>query len=174
MKKDINKKYKGVTLRLVQIEDANRYYEENFTTVDEELNFFTGSNEVFSRQQIVDFITMSVATNTHYLFVMVNEEGNIIGETAINEFSEDGANFRIAIFQKQYRELGYGCWATKETCRYANEILHLKKFTLSVLTVNERAVHVYEKCGFKISKKTVNSIRIINRDYDEFEMKKEF
>lgn len=174
MKTNIEKQYKDITLRLIQLEDATRYYEENFTIVDEELNFFTGSDEVFSKEQIVEFVEMSVSNDKHYLFVMVNSRGNIIGETVINNFNNGSANFRIAIFHKKNRDLGYGSWAVKETCEYAREVLHLKRLTLSVLAVNARAMHMYEKYGFKKVNKSINSICIEQKLYDEWEMESIF
>lgn len=167
MKENINVKFKDITLRLIELEDAPRYYEENFTVVDEELNFFTGSDEVFSRQEIYDFVLKSVHHPKHYLFIMVNRQGNIIGEVVLNEFQGKSANFRIAIFKKEDRELGYGSFATKMVCEYARDILGLDQLTLSALECNERAKRTYIKNGFKIVNTLPDSICINGIYYNE-------
>ena len=73
------------------------------------------------------------------------------GETKIGEAEIDIKNHmlaRLSIFEP-YQNKGYGTEIVKEL---------VKKYNLNNLWVNatnSRAIHVYEKCGFRISKSTM-------------------
>ncbi|WP_370541814.1 GNAT family N-acetyltransferase [Alicyclobacillus sp. SO9] len=57
-------------------------------------------------------------------------------------------NFRIAI-NTQLAGRGYGTEATAIMLEYGFGILNLHRIDLDVYSINERAIHVYEKVGFK-------------------------
>jgi RimJ/RimL family protein N-acetyltransferase len=78
-------------------------------------------------------------------------DGELIGETALREIDQRNGNarFTIAIGNREYWGHGYGSDATRCLMRYAFEQLNLHRIDLFVHASNERAVRVYEKCGFR-------------------------
>jgi len=55
----------------------------------------------------------------------------------------------IGIGEREYWGKGYGSDAMNLILRFAFETLNLKRVSLTVFEYNERAVHSYEKCGFR-------------------------
>jgi len=76
----------------------------------------------------------------------------IIGTTGLHDINwiDRVAEFGIVIFDKASWNMGFGTEATKLMLKYAFEHLNLHKIFLRVCEYNERALHVYEKCGFRI------------------------
>ena len=58
------------------------------------------------------------------------------------------ADFSIMIGDTQNRGKGLGSFATKEMLRHAFYDLNLHRVQLQVLTLNNRAINMYLKCGF--------------------------
>jgi RimJ/RimL family protein N-acetyltransferase len=79
------------------------------------------------------------------------DDSRPIGEVVINQIDHDNnnANIRIAIFSPQDYGAGYGSEAMRLMVDYGFRVLKLHRIELDVFTFNPRAVHVYEKIGFK-------------------------
>jgi len=56
----------------------------------------------------------------------------------------------IGIGEREYWGKGYGTEAMRLVARYAFEELGLHRLSLNVFSYNERAIHSYEKVGFKV------------------------
>ena len=65
----------------------------------------------------------------------------------------DEAEWGIVLTAKM-QDRGYGTEALKRSVEYGFNELGLKRIYLIVYADNERAKHVYEKCGFKEFKRT--------------------
>jgi RimJ/RimL family protein N-acetyltransferase len=78
-------------------------------------------------------------------------DGTLIGEVSLTHIDQrnGSARFRIAIGNPEHRGHGYGSDATRTLMRYAFDQLRLHRITLYVHEFNERAIGVYERCGFK-------------------------
>jgi RimJ/RimL family protein N-acetyltransferase len=88
-----------------------------------------------------------------------NEDNRIIGFANLDYISwEHGDSYMgIGIGDKMYWGKGYGTEIMNLLLRYAFTELNLHRISLTVFEYNERAVRMYEKCGFKIEGR--------NRDY---------
>lgn len=80
------------------------------------------------------------------------------GETKIGNAEVDVANKMLSMFDiyEPYQNKGYGTEALKQL---------IDKYDIDILWVrsdNDNAIHVYEKCGFKIEKSTMYSM--VRRD----------
>ncbi|HPG41874.1 MAG TPA: GNAT family protein [bacterium] len=77
--------------------------------------------------------------------------GKPIGTTALLNVEpvSRGAEFGIVIGDKDYQNKGYGTEATLLTIDYGFNIANLVSIFLRVHEFNNRAIHVYEKIGFK-------------------------
>ena len=141
----------GYTLRLARKEDVENYYYKNYDPLDEEVVRFTGCKSVFTHDEVVKFFLSCVDDKERYDFMLINPDGNIVGESVINEIDWElrKANFRIAIFQKDIRGKGIGSWMIHTTRDFAFEYLRLHRLELDVFSFNSRAEKAYLKAGFK-------------------------
>ena len=60
------------------------------------------------------------------------------------------AELHIMIGSKNNQNKGAGTFAVKKMLEHAFLNLNLNRIELSVLTTNQRAIHMYEKCGFTL------------------------
>ena len=64
--------------------------------------------------------------------------------------SHHKATFAIGLFDAELRGIGVGSEAVQLALSYAFEYLSLHRVSLKVFAFNERALHVYKKCGFVV------------------------
>jgi RimJ/RimL family protein N-acetyltransferase len=78
-------------------------------------------------------------------------DDRLIGFVALHsiEWNNRAAMVAIGIGDAGYRGKGYGSEALRLVLRYAFEELNLERVGLDVIATNERAIHAYEKAGFK-------------------------
>ena len=141
----------GYLLRLAGKEDAENYYEHNFNPLDSDIARFTGCKPIFTHEEVVNFFLSCVDDEERYDFLLLNSDGNIVGESVINEIDWElrKANFRIAIFHEDARGKGIGSWLVQVTRDFAFEQLRLHRLELDVFSFNKRAEKVYLKAGFQ-------------------------
>lgn len=141
----------GYTLRLAKKEDAENYYSQNFNPLDSDVARFTGCKPDFTHDEVVNFFLACIEDEERYDFLLVDADGNIIGESVINEIDWDvrKANFRIAIFHDNVRGKGIGSWMIQKTRDFAFEKLQLHRLELDVFSFNHRAEKAYLKAGFR-------------------------
>lgn len=141
----------GYTLRLARHEDAEAYFSQNFDPLDPEVARLTGCKPRFTHDEVVNFFHKCVDAEDRYDFLIVSQDGRIVGESVINEIDEElrCANYRVAIFQPTQRGRGVGKWAVRMAQRFAFETLGLHRLELDVFSFNPRAQRVYEETGFR-------------------------
>ena len=141
----------GFIMRIAKAEDAVSYYEQNYCPLDKEVARLTGCKETFSKEEVVSFFLNSIEEDDRYFFLIIALDGEIIGESVINEIDWElrSANFRIGIFHQTQRGQGIGTWATEITRDFAFENLKLHRLELDVYSFNPGAEKVYLKAGFK-------------------------
>ena len=141
----------GYLIRPAQPADTEAYYQALFNPVDPEVARLTGSAAHYPKEVVVPFYLRCITDETRHDFLILNPEGQIIGESVINELdpADNSANYRIAITGAENRNRGTGTWALGCACEFAFEHLHLRRLTLGVLDCNPRAQHIYQKCGFE-------------------------
>lgn len=142
----------GFIIRLAEKCDAEDYYAQNYCPLDKEVARLTGCKESFTREEVISFFLEAVNADDRYFFLIISPDGQIIGESVINEIDWDlrCANFRIGIFHSTERGKGIGTWATELTRDFAFEHLKLHRLELDVYSFNPRAEKAYLKAGFKI------------------------
>ena len=83
------------------------------------------------------------------LFSMVEKNGGaFIGNIELMDLRDTEAELGIAITAAK-QDRGYGTEAIRAVTGYAFDELGLKRVFLKVYPDNERAIRVYEKCGFR-------------------------
>lgn len=94
---------------------------------------------------------MNNRTNTVKLAIVSVSEDDILGLvslTNIDYISRKG-EFNIMIGREDNKGKGIGTFATLGMLRHGFMNMNLHRIELSVLDMNSRAKHLYEKCGFK-------------------------
>lgn len=148
MKKDIQYTFGEYTMRLIKKGDADNYYRNGFIEPSEEVDYFTGSSGKYTKEQIVAHVN-KIVVSERYDFVVIDKEGEIVGEVVLNGIEGDECNYRIAIFNSKNFSKGIGYNATKYLFDYAREYTDLKTISLEVYPFNERGIGLYKKLGFK-------------------------
>lgn len=140
----------GFSMRLAEKEDAERYW-KNYDPLDPDVARLTGCKESFTKDEVLSFFNRSIEDEERYFFLVFDPEGNVIGESVINEIDVHVrcANFRIGIFHASERGKGIGTWMVATTRDFAFEQLHLHRLELDVFSFNPRAIRAYCKAGFR-------------------------
>ena len=142
----------GYVMRPARLEDAEMYYQENFNPLDGEVARLTGSKEVYSREEVVNFFCQCIQDRDRFDFLLISPDGSIIGESVINDIDWTArcANFRIAIFHSWQCGKGIGSWAVNNARDFAFQVLGLHRLELDVFSFNPRAKKAYLAAGFAV------------------------
>lgn len=111
----------------------------------------TGTHATFTMAQIEAYIGRNSTDEGRAGWVICLPDDTVVGEVVINEIDADNrsANIRIALFNARYFGQGYGSKAMRLAIDYGFKVLKLHRISLGVFAFNPRAIHVYEKLGFK-------------------------
>lgn len=89
--------------------------------------------------------------DSYFFTIHTNETDQLIGFVALRGvlWNQGDAWVGIGIGEPEYWGKGYGTDAMRLALRYAFMELNLERVTLSVFADNPRAIHSYEKAGFR-------------------------
>ena len=152
MKHTFTYKQGAYTLRSMQEEDFEAYYEAGFLHFDAEIARLTGSKASYTKEEVAAYFQRCLTDETRYDFLLVDEDDQILGESVINDWDKTlrSANFRICLFHADKLGQGIGSWAVCATRDFAFEELHLHRLSLDVFVFNPRAKRAYEKASFRV------------------------
>ena len=131
------------------------YIEEYFQGIDDcsiESIIFTGTQQVFNKSDIEGYLEDVSSDRSRMDFLIFSKESNkVVGEVVINDIYRNNrsASMRVLINRKEDFSKGYGSEAIILALNYGFGMLNLHRIELEALEFNERAIHVYEKIGFK-------------------------
>ncbi|OAB37076.1 GCN5 family acetyltransferase [Paenibacillus macquariensis subsp. defensor] len=138
-----------INLRLARESDFQSYYA---FLLEPESKRLTGTQRDFSQDEISDWIkNISKINEDRVDFMIISKvTDEFLGEVVLSEIDSinRNANIRIAIGMQQSGN-GYGTEAMNLMLRYGFETLNLHRIGLEVYAFNPRAIHVYEKIGFR-------------------------
>lgn len=127
-------------------------YWEGFNSSSVEALVFTGTQRVFNRTDLEGYIERVSSDTSRVDFLIFTRESNkIAGEVVINQVDTGNrsANIRVMINRKEDFSRGYGSEALLLAVNYGFAMLNLHRIELEVFPFNDRAIHVYEKLGFR-------------------------
>lgn len=135
-------------LRPILKEDLDQYY-TLLNSTSPECDKFVGGKKTITKKQFSNYLNRITTDSSREDYFILNN-GKIIGEVVLNEMSNNGsANIRIAIYQENNFNKGFGKKAMSQVIRRGFEDLKLHRIELQVYSFNTRAIHVYEQLGFK-------------------------
>ncbi|MCH5584598.1 GNAT family N-acetyltransferase [Shimazuella sp. AN120528] len=138
-----------VYLRPIDANDTDTYFSMLFHS---ETRRLTGTQKCFTRESVRHYIeSKSRDQSSILLLIGLQEKDQIIGDIQLLDIDTINRNcyIRISIDNNENQGKGYGTEAMKLMLDYAFGILNLHRVELNVFTYNQKAVHVYEKLGFK-------------------------
>jgi len=138
-----------VYLRPIELADTDWYHAALY---DRETRKLTGTQKHYTREQIARYIEgKSQDSSSVLLLIAKSDDDSLIGDIAIQNIDSynRNANIRLAIISEAHQGKGYGTEALRLMLDYGFGVLNLHRIELNVFAYNERAMHVYEKVGFK-------------------------
>ena len=88
----------------------------------------------------------------HSFAIRTNKDNTYIGGCGYHGVSHKNRTCYVGIMisNKEYQNKGYGTEAFELLINYLFKEMNIRKILLNVFATNKRAIHVYEKLGFKI------------------------
>jgi RimJ/RimL family protein N-acetyltransferase len=138
-----------VYLRPVELEDVDRFVR---WFNDPEVRATLSTSFPLSRLREREFVESLYKEHSDVVLAIVIREGDAhIGVAGLHgiKLPNRNATFGIAIGEKASWDKGYGTEATRLMLDYGFRTLNLHRVTLWVYDTNPRAIHVYQKLGFR-------------------------
>ena len=110
--------------------------------------FIGGKKKEFTREQELAWVQEKLEEKALVFSMLDKKNGAYIGNIELMDVTDTGAELGIAITACR-QEKGYGTEAIRALTGYAMEQLGLERVYLRTNPANARAIHVYEKCGFR-------------------------
>jgi RimJ/RimL family protein N-acetyltransferase len=101
----------------------------------------------------VEFLRASEGKDSQVVLAIVRrKDDRLIGATGLHDIDARNRNcwFGICIGDKSAWGQGHGTEATRMMLKIAFDTLNLERVELQVYEFNARAIHVYEKLGFRV------------------------
>ena len=109
--------------------------------------------EPVTAEQEIQWVRKKLAENALVFSMIEKKTGAFIGNAEWMDADQSSGELGIAITAAK-QNLGYGTEAVSAMIRYGVEQLGLRRLFLRANPQNARALHVYEKCGFREYQRT--------------------
>ena len=123
-------------------------YLEMVNDIENVARFIGDRREPLSEKDEIDYIKDKMDNDATMFSMLEKDTSEFIGNIEFFNRTFDAAEWGIVITTKMQNK-GYGKEALMRSVEYGFNELGLNRIFLSVYANNPRAVHVYEKCGFK-------------------------
>ena len=93
----------------------------------------------------------SASSQTYSFAIETLADGKYIGGCGVNSIDWKNSAVEVGIFigDKSFWNQGYGTDAMRVLLRFIFEQMNINKVKLNVFSFNQRALRMYQKCGFK-------------------------
>lgn len=123
-------------------------YLEMVNDIENVARFIGDRREPLSEKDEIDYIKDKMDNDATMFSMLEKDTREFIGNIEFFNRTFDATEWGIVITTKMQNK-GYGKEALMRSVEYGFNELGLNRIFLSVYADNPRAVHVYEKCGFK-------------------------
>ena len=107
-----------------------------------------GKRRTYTEEQEIEWVEKKLKERATAFSMIEKKSGRFIGNIELMEGSGSVRELGIAI-TAEMQERGYGTEAVRALTGYGTDTLGLEKIVLRTDPGNARAIHVYEKCGFR-------------------------
>lgn len=122
-------------------------YLELVNDIENVAQYIGSRREPYSYGDEVKFVRTKLEENAPMFSMIESKSGEFIGNIEFMDIKDRTGELGIAITAKK-QNMNYGTEAIKRMLEYGFDKMGLKRIILKVYPNNERAIHVYEKCGF--------------------------
>lgn len=141
--------FESEKIRFVEVTESlvNDYLE----MVNDENNYTVstgGRVKTYTAEQELKWVREKLEAKAPVFSMIEKESGKFIGNIELMDPTDSDAELGIAITAKMQNS-GFGTEAVVALTEYAINQLGLKRVFLRTNPRNSRAIHVYQKCGFK-------------------------
>ena len=112
------------------------------------IRFVYEAHEPYTEEQEIEWVRRKLEAKALNYSMIEKKSGSFIGNIELMDPSDCVAELGIAITAAKQNS-GFGTEAIKAILGYAYEVLGFRKIVLKANPDNSRAIHVYEKCGFR-------------------------
>lgn len=119
--------------------------------------FIGPRREPITAEQERRWVKKKLAEDAAVFSMLEKATGAFIGNIELMDIADGKAELGVAITAAM-QEKGYGTEALPSMIRYGMETLNLRSIFLKVYSDNARAIHVYEKCGFRAYDRTEKDV----------------
>ena len=118
------------------------------------------------------FVSRLLAADSMAYAIHERKTDRLVGLTTFSSLDPDNSSvlFHITIGEREAWGRGYGTETVELMLAHAFDRLGLHRVGLSVFAFNERAIHAYEKAGFRIEGRLREAIQRDGVFWDEIEM----
>ncbi len=113
--------------------------------------------EPISEEKEIKWVREKQAEQSVLFSMLEKKTGAFIGNIELMDVADGAGELGIAITAAM-QEKGYGTEAIPAMVQYGMETLGLLRIFLKVYPDNARAIHVYEKCGFREYDRTADDV----------------
>lgn len=114
-------------------------------------------HEPFTEEQERSWVRKKRGENALVFSLLERSSGDFIGNIELMDVQGREAELGIAITAAK-QERGYGTEAIRRLLEYGFRELGLDRVALKAFAFNARAIHVYEKCGFREYRRTEEEV----------------
>ena len=120
----------------------------DFENVQKHIRRHSVPHEPYTEAQEIEWVREKLAENTCTFSMIEKKTGDFIGNIELMDQNESEKELGIAVTAKK-QNMGFGTEAVSALLTYGFGVLGLKRIFLKANPENTRALHVYEKCGFR-------------------------
>ena len=119
--------------------------------------FIGGQHEPYTEEQENAWVAAKLEERAPVFSMLEKKSGEFIGNIELMDVHDGEGELGIAITAKK-QDTGYGTEAVNALLGYAFDCLGLRRVCLRTRPFNARAIHVYQKCGFREYKRDESHI----------------
>ena len=123
-------------------------YLEMVNDIDHVARFIGERREVYTEEEERSYMQSKMDQHATMFSMLERDTYQFIGNLEFMNFKDDEAEWGIVMTYKMQNK-GYGTEALRRSVKYGFSELGLRRIYLAVYADNLRAIHVYEKCGFR-------------------------
>ena len=110
--------------------------------------FIGGPHEPYTEEGEIAWVSGKLEENAPVFSMLEKESGRFIGNVELMDADGSEAELGIALTAGMQNK-GFGTEAVRAVTEYGMDRLGLERIRLRTRPYNPRAIHVYEKCGFR-------------------------
>ena len=141
--------FESENIRFVEVSEqlVNDYLEmvNDYENVN---RFLGGKHKEYTAEQERDWVHKKLEEKATVFSMLEKKSGRFIGNIELMDPTDSCGELGIAVTAKM-QDLGFGTEAVSALTEYAIRQLGMKRVSLRTDPKNSRAIHVYQKCGFK-------------------------